>query len=281
MSNKVSSHKLEMAGIFAVALVGIAMATLGVIMFSNPHTFLSYGRESTLAIVVIVGTFVLLSTLTVVAVVFSSLNMGDKNQALGLPEGSVRAIIALSLIIIFVIMAVFMFQGIGPSFFKLENGTQYWNVTEFIDVTAPAYIPKEATQEQINIAQNIMTTVGTLVVALAGFYFGTRAVSVAQGGINRTLRITNPSDAEITWKKDDKDLKITVETTPEDEAVMWDPPEGDKNGKLVQETPKKFRYTRGKDPKPTGEVTLKFRLARYPDVTATLVIKPESNTNNQ
>ena len=279
MINKVNSQNLKWAGIFALLLVMIAIAALGIVILCNIHSiFPGYGIETALAIVVIVGTLVLLSTLTVVAVVFSGLSMGDRNQALGLPEGSVRAIIALSLIIIFVIMAVFMFQGIGPSFIELKNGTQYWNETSFINITAPAYIPREPTQEQINIAQNIMTTVGTLVVALAGFYFGTRAVQVAKGEAPKaTLTITSPDkDPYPMNPAKGTTLEITVKTTPEDESVDWESPDGDPKGSLVQIEPKKFRYTRGKDPKDT--VTLKFSLTRDPSVKAELKVVKQKTT---
>ena len=48
----------------------------------------------------IVGVILLLGTIMVVAVSFALLKMNDDTQALALPEGSVRAIIALSMLVI-------------------------------------------------------------------------------------------------------------------------------------------------------------------------------------
>jgi hypothetical protein len=48
--------------------------------------------------------------LFIVAVGFTALKMNDPQQALGLPEGSVRAMIALLLIAIWIIISVFLFS---------------------------------------------------------------------------------------------------------------------------------------------------------------------------
>ena len=53
----------------------------------------------------------LLATLALVAVTFSVAGLSDPSQALGLPEGSVRAAIALSLIVIFSITAIFFYSS--------------------------------------------------------------------------------------------------------------------------------------------------------------------------
>ena len=57
------------------------------------------------------------------ALAFSAVKLADPTQALGLPEGSVRAVIALSLIVIFVITVVFLFEGLYPSQNKVDHLT--------------------------------------------------------------------------------------------------------------------------------------------------------------
>jgi hypothetical protein len=41
----------------------------------------------------------------------------------------------------------------------------------------------EATQQSEDFAKQMFTTIGTLVVSLAGFYFGAQSVSIAKGGV--------------------------------------------------------------------------------------------------
>ncbi len=50
-------------------------------------------------LIIILGLGVLLVLLFIMAAGFSSLDIADKSQAMGLPEGSIRAIIALFLIV--------------------------------------------------------------------------------------------------------------------------------------------------------------------------------------
>ncbi len=67
---------------------------------------------ATLPLIAIGGLIVLILLLTVVAMIFSVLGLTNKDQAMGLPEGSIRAVIALSLIILFTILSVFLYKNI-------------------------------------------------------------------------------------------------------------------------------------------------------------------------
>src|ERR1700694_5181538 len=59
------------------------------------------GPPIVVTLVVIAGVIGLLAVLMMTALAFSSVKLSDSTQALGLPEGSVRAVIVLSLIVIF------------------------------------------------------------------------------------------------------------------------------------------------------------------------------------
>ena len=69
--------------------------------------------DNSLPLVAIGGVIVLVLLLTAVATMFSILNLTNSTQALGLPEGSIRAVIALSLIVLFAILSVFLYQNIS------------------------------------------------------------------------------------------------------------------------------------------------------------------------
>ena len=76
-----------------------------------------------LTLVVIAGVISLLAVLMMAALAFSAVKLSDKSQALGLPEGSVRAVIALSLIVIFVITVVFLFGNLGRKLKEVQHMT--------------------------------------------------------------------------------------------------------------------------------------------------------------
>ena len=53
--------------------------------------------------------------LGLLAFVFSALNLSNQNEALGLPSGTVRAVIALMLLVIFAIVAIFLYSDVSSS----------------------------------------------------------------------------------------------------------------------------------------------------------------------
>lgn len=181
---------------FAAILLITVITFIGFITFFETKDG-KWSPEVVLSSLLILGVIVLIVALTFMAVIFKTLDLTDPTQTLGLPDGSVRAVIALSLIIIFMISSVFLYWQIQSH----EMDREYY---QFITKEQLADIPKEEivsiTQinetcfnatRQVNtgsktandIAKQVITTVSTLVVAVAGFYFGTRAVSVAKGAV--------------------------------------------------------------------------------------------------
>ena len=77
--------------------------------------------STTLAI--IFGTTTLISFLTVATIMFFRLRLTDRGEALGLPQGSVRALIALILIVIFAIMVIYMYADLKVKPLTYPNGT--------------------------------------------------------------------------------------------------------------------------------------------------------------
>jgi len=68
---------------------------------------------ASLPLIAIGGVILLILLLTSVAMIFSILGLANKDQAMGLPEGSIRAVIALSLIVLFAILSVFLYKSIS------------------------------------------------------------------------------------------------------------------------------------------------------------------------
>lgn len=66
-----------------------------------------------LPLLAIGGVVVLIFMLATVSMIFSALGLTNKDLAMGLPEGSIRAVIALSLIVLFAILSIFLYEKIS------------------------------------------------------------------------------------------------------------------------------------------------------------------------
>ncbi len=152
----------------------------------------------TLPVLLIVSIVGLIGTLATLVVIFFRSGMFDKTEALGFPRGSIRALIALMIIVLFAIVAIFLFN-------QVRNGTTIENVTDaqleaLIDQgrvlsAVPAEegdrftVTVESSDAAENFANQLLTTLSTLVVALAAFYFGNRSVKEAVEALSEVFGI--------------------------------------------------------------------------------------------
>jgi hypothetical protein len=126
--------------------------------------------EIKLTLLVIVGVMSLFATLALVAVTFSVAGLSDPTQALGLPEGSVRAAIAMSLIVIFSILSIYLYSSIlNPTIQSTGNST---------DTSLTAADRQKAATD---FGKQVFAVVGTLMTSVASFYFASRT-SAGQTG---------------------------------------------------------------------------------------------------
>ncbi|OPY32502.1 MAG: hypothetical protein A4E32_01084 [Methanomassiliicoccales archaeon PtaU1.Bin124] len=145
-------------------------------------------------IMLVVGVIALIFSLTAMAVIFNKFKLTDPKQTLGLPPGSVRAIIALSLILIFMLSSLFLYGELDNNQSKIfdnhgitksqmenltnvqilsitrldetnENNETLYDVKTLVSMSNPA---------STDVAKQIITTVSTLVVAVSAFYFGAK-----------------------------------------------------------------------------------------------------------
>ena len=141
--------------------------------------------ERALPLVAIGGVVVLILLLTAVATMFSILGLTNKTQAMGLPEGSIRAVIALSLIVLFAILSIFLYQGIsnGGARFKIDEmstadraefirnpnardiqSSETKGKPGFYDVTY-----RSANTASEDFAKQLLVLLGTLMTAITSF----------------------------------------------------------------------------------------------------------------
>jgi hypothetical protein len=129
------------------------------------------GRETRLVAAFVVALAFLLFLIAGIVAAFHALELTNPRAAFGLPEGSIRAIIALVLILIFVVMAIYLVEAV--------------------------YLDKNTSTEAQTAATQILATVGTLVAAVAAFYFGTAAVTAgtkaATSAVEAARASTRPS----------------------------------------------------------------------------------------
>lgn len=188
-------------------LVGIVWSGYG--LFNVPKKHLD-NPDILLPILVSVSSIGLLVVLAFFAVSFSVLDLADRSQALGLPEGSVRALISLLLIMMFVITSIFLYRQIQFN----EEGVQILDsigiskdmLNDIPDEEIVAITVRDNGDEQVfdvkrrimavnqeasqRFAEQVLTTISTLVVSVSAFYFGSRSVSVARGVVTPTTSPT-------------------------------------------------------------------------------------------
>lgn len=125
-----------------------------------------FNPEIILPSLLILSVAVLLIIIALIVIEFHVFGLTDGHQPLGLPKGSVQSIIALSLIMIFVIMSVF-----------LVSRLQQTNVNA----------------NSVDLSKQVLTMVGTLLVTVVGFYFGSRSAASTDvaGARSKGLLVSN------------------------------------------------------------------------------------------
>jgi hypothetical protein len=160
MNNNGPSRNNILVGILCFVAFILLFVMLGFGLYKSEMTI-------KLPLLVIIGVMALFTTLALVAVTFSVAGLSDPSQALGLPEGSVRAAIALALIVIFSITAIFFYNSLASR----------------VDPATP--LPSD------DFAKQVFTIVGTLMTAVVSFYFATRSATTTAATPVSTPELTS------------------------------------------------------------------------------------------
>lgn len=187
---------LTALGAIAFFAIFLLAALVGVIWFLTTKTN-GATAEIVLAPVLLIAVVVLVLALGALSVVFKRLRLENRNAAMGMPDGSIRAVIALMLILLFFILAIFLLgqlrassgaqtgqiEGLSAAQADAIPAAQLFSKTRSggTDV-APIYtvvrvLPVD--QGVQNYSNQLLTTISTLVVAVASFYFASSSVSSA------------------------------------------------------------------------------------------------------
>jgi TRAP-type C4-dicarboxylate transport system permease small subunit len=152
-----------------------------------------------LPILAIFGIMILFGALALVATLFARLSLSDPTQALALPEGSIRAAIALALIVLFAIIAIMLYQSAAKPY--VIGGLDDAQVAELVKHSTNqviAVVPECAAavpladcpagqersavhvlrppgRESTDLAKQLLILIGTLMTSVTSFYFAARA----------------------------------------------------------------------------------------------------------
>lgn len=177
----------------AATLVIIVGVITGLVL---AEIYLPSRSDLIVGLIVVLGASVLAVLLFIMAAGFTALGMNDPKEALGLPKGSVRAMIALLLIIVWVILSVYLFAFLGtlPTM-PGPNGTT---------------ITAAPNQDSVRLAQQLYSTLATLIVAVVGFYFGSKNIAVAGSVTGSSLLPVITDIAPKTGRQNDPTFPLTI-----------------------------------------------------------------------
>jgi hypothetical protein len=136
----------------------------------------------------------LLFLLAAMSLVFALFGLQDQSQALALPEGSIRAVIALMLIVLFAVLSVYLYGSLNEEGRMVEIGTitadEYARIKdsasakELLVITTgnelKVLVRHQRSEDGVDFAKQLLVLVGTLVTSIASFYFGAKTVSEAK-----------------------------------------------------------------------------------------------------
>lgn len=210
--------RLVIAGIVVVIIV--LLVGVGLYYFAHPWFssagFGKTGEALQLSVVVLAGLALVVVLMAALAVVFSLLGLANQTQALALPEGSVRALIAFSLVLMFVCLAAFLYNGVnnielapgGKPLTRITEAQLTDLKTNFVVAAEPArkadgtletdtdgksrlynvtYFSKRS-KDADDFAKQIFTTLATVFVSVISFYFGSAATSSGVGAGAKAAR---------------------------------------------------------------------------------------------
>ena len=182
------------------------------------------GRGSSEPIIltcVMMVAFTLIVVLAILMLIFfKATHTEDKTQALGLPSGSIRALIAFALVLMFICIGVYLHQAMsftGPPVDKqnlTEDEVNALKAQVSLVIEHPAnpatgpdgkprfdvtYYPGRS-QPADDLAKQMFTQLATVFVTVIGFYFGssTAASGVGAGVAAATTSSTKTPPANVT-----------------------------------------------------------------------------------
>jgi hypothetical protein len=195
----------QWAGWFGVALTFLALIGFFAVAGTLPNNSLGFGALAGVAIISV--------SLTALIILSRAMGIADPSAALGLPSGSIRALLAIGLAVVFVAVASWTLGGLfdptGRQVAQLtlasgEVGAlqQRYPATDYmiVETQRPAtgnagslsdvkvYLKRGVDQNLIDLAKQILTISATVLVTIIGFYFGSNSAADAARSVSDALK---------------------------------------------------------------------------------------------
>lgn len=180
---------------FRIVSFGMIFIFLALIIFVYSIGNWQVSDSIALPALAIIGLMLLLASLALMAVTFSYMGISDKTQALALPEGSVRAVIALCLLVLFAILSIYLYGHLatptpiqafaGLTGADKDNLIKTFSTGDLVSITGSeaekftVYVRQSVSPESVDFAKQILVMLGTLVASISSFYFGSRTAESA------------------------------------------------------------------------------------------------------
>lgn len=248
-NSKAKSDTFPLRSFIGMALsIFVAAAFAALILIFLPEWVKA--NAQTLAILLVAGLIAVTLLLYFGTIIMRATGLETRNEALGMPEGSIRALIAVSLILMFAIIGVtILYAGMAGDPVD-SNGLTTAEIDRLenvqivsISVVDPAASPgterfnikarPELSDAAHDFGLQLLTTVSTLVVAVAGFYFGSRAVS--QGAKTAAAAQTAATEARLARAGAGVVTTATVVKPIEEEELVGAVEEVTDDGEVLEE----------------------------------------------
>jgi hypothetical protein len=185
----ITPQGLVSALVFVVAFVGVG--------YLIDAVFKHLGAGWGLPVLALSGVLLLLGALLIFTTLIHLIGLSDATSALGLPDGSVRALLALALLGLFAILASSVLVGSPPREVKgllvsdidevkkanPDERDIFWIPEKHADLAQPQTFTAtfgSATRVD-DFGKQMLTLVGTLMTAVISFYFGSATTQSATG----------------------------------------------------------------------------------------------------
>jgi hypothetical protein len=180
---------VQLAGLLALGGL-ISIATIAAVVAATNRLKQNgvLQPEVALPLLLVAGLIALVAALAILVGTFSIFGLSNRNAAFGVPEGTLQAVIAMMIIMIFAITSLYLnaslkettytSTGINQAQLDAIPADEIRSIrTETVDGVT-GYTVKRTVQNVVSedFAKQLLTTLSTLVVAIVGFYFGAKSV---------------------------------------------------------------------------------------------------------
>jgi len=146
----------------------------------------AFKNDYSLPMLALLGVVTMLGALLIFTTLLNAIGLSDQTQALGLPEGSVRALLALALLGLFAVLAssvlgkpelrTFTQLSSDDIVALIRNNPEARDLVQVAEGGGKYTVHFYSPVRQEEFAKQILTLVGTLMTAVISFYFGTASM---------------------------------------------------------------------------------------------------------